>query len=303
MGRLGDMEIFVVIAELGSITGAAERLGLAKSAVSRRLAGLETRLGAQLIHRTTRRLRLTEEGEIFYRDCQRILADIREAEQSVCREHLSLEGRLRLAVPLSFGVAQLGPVLTAFMADHPKVRFDIHFSDRHVDLLEEEFDLAIRIGTMKSTSHMARLIRPIRHHVCASPAYWKSKGKPETPAALAGFDYLKYAPHPDRLSWRSTTAEGAEQTVVLRPKHHCNNGDFLLHAALLGQGFVLLPDFLVSEPLGDGRLETALAGYSWTEMKLVLLYPKTRHLSSRVRAFMDFLVDHFGKEAVGTGFL
>ncbi len=178
MDRLEEMRTFVGVVEAGSITGAAERLGIAKSAVSRRLADLEERLSVQLFRRTTRRLDLTDTGRSFYERCLRILADVEEAELAVSQEHGDLRGRLRVAVPLSFGLNHLGPAIDAFLRTHPGIEFDLDLNDRQVDLLAEGFDLAVRIADLEDSTLIARRLAPVRHVVCASPAYLAEHGTP-----------------------------------------------------------------------------------------------------------------------------
>jgi DNA-binding transcriptional LysR family regulator len=171
MDRFADMHMFVRVVETGSISAAAERLEIAKSAVSRRLAELESRLGAQLLHRTTRRLNLTDSGRAFFERAQTILADLDEAEAAVSQAHTALKGRLRVALPLSFGLLHLAPLIETFMAHHPDVEFDLDFNDRQIDLMQEGFDLAIRIANLPDSSLIARRLAPIRHVLSASPAY------------------------------------------------------------------------------------------------------------------------------------
>jgi DNA-binding transcriptional LysR family regulator len=181
MDRLEEMRTFVGVVEAGSITGAADRLGIAKSAVSRRLADLEERLSVQLFRRTTRRLDLTDTGRSFYERCLRILADAEEAEFAVSQEHGDLQGRLRVAVPLSFGLNHLGPAIDNFLRTHPGIEFDLDLNDRQVDLLAEGFDLAVRIAELEDSTPIARRLAPMRHVVGASPAYLAEHGTPHSP--------------------------------------------------------------------------------------------------------------------------
>ncbi len=179
MDKFAHMQIFVSIVEAGSISGAAERLGLPKSAVSRRLAELEARLSVSLIQRTTRKQHLTDSGRAFYERSVAILADLDEAESAVSQAHGALKGGLKVALPLSFGLLHLAPLIQAFMTQHPDVRFELDFNDRQIDLIQEGFDLAIRIATLEYSSLIARRLAPIRHIVCASPAIWPSSAPPK----------------------------------------------------------------------------------------------------------------------------
>jgi DNA-binding transcriptional LysR family regulator len=194
MDRLEEMRTFVGVVEAGSITGAAERLEIAKSAVSRRL---EERLSVQQFRRTTRRLDLTDTGRSFCERCLRILADVEEAELAVSQEHGDLQGRLRVAVPLSFGLNHLGPAIDAVLRTHAGIEFDLDLNDRQVDLLAEGFDLAVRIAELEDSTLIARRLAPVRHVVCASPAYLAEHGAPHSPPDLAEHDCLIYANAPN----------------------------------------------------------------------------------------------------------
>lgn len=293
MDRFESLNAFVRIVEAGSITAAAERLGVAKSAVSRRLAELEERLGAQLLRRTTRNLSLTDPGWAFYERAVRILSDLDEAETAVSQAQGALRGRLRVAAPLSFGLLHLGPAITDFMALHPEVTFDLDFNDREVDLLKEGFDLAVRIGELADSSLVARRLAPVRLLPCCSPAYLESRGMPETPADLAAHHCLLYAYAREPRTWRYKTADGKAGTVKIEPHLQANNGDFLCQAAVAGEGILLTPTFITYREIERGRLVPLLTQYQWPELAAYAVYPQTRHLSRRVRAFVDFLARRF----------
>ncbi|MGM0413276.1 MAG: LysR family transcriptional regulator [Pseudomonadota bacterium] len=291
--RLEEMATFVRVVEAGSLTGAARRLEVAKSAVSRRLAELEGRLGVQLLRRTTRTLHLTDAGRAFYQRCVRILADVDEAELAVSDVHGRLAGQLRVAAPLSFGIAHLQPAVDAFMAEHPDVRFDLDLDDRQVDLMAENFDLGIRIAPLADSSLVARRLATVDHVVCASPDYLARHGAPQTPAELADHDCLTYANAPASDTWSCIDAQGREQRVAVRSRLRANNGDLLREVALAGRGIVFQPRFIVHRALAAGTLVPVLTDCDWSRVDAWALYPQTRHLSARVRAFVDFLVDWF----------
>lgn len=292
MDRLIHMQTFVRVVEAGSITRAADRMGVVKSVVSRRLADLEAHLGVELFHRTTRRLTPTDTGRSFYERCTRILADVDEAEQAVSREHGALQGRLRVAAPLTFGLRHLTPAITEFMTRHPGVVFELDFNDRQVDLLQEGFDLAVRIARLADSSLIARRIAPIRLVVCASPDYLAGHGMPRQPADLKRHVCLVYANSPEPCLWAYRGPEG-DGTVEVPAHLAANNGDFLAAAAVAGHGLVLEPTFVVYEEIHRGRLVPVLTEYDWSGISAYAVYPPTRHLSSRVRAFVDFLVARF----------
>lgn len=293
MARLEDMETFIRVVEAGSISGAAERMGIAKSAVSRRLSDLESRLGVQLFRRTTRRLDLTDSGRGFYERCQRILSDVDEAEEAVSQAHGTLRGRLRVAVPLSFGLLHMGPAICDFMRDHPELEVDLDMNDRQVDLIAEGFDLALRIADLEDSSLIARQLALINTVVCASPDYLARQGSPQTPEQLAEHDCLVYSNNPEPTLWRYRDPQGEAKSVRVQARLLASNGDFLHQAAVAGQGIGLQPTFIVHKSIEEGRLVQILTDYSWPSVNAYAVYPQTRHLSRRVRVFVDFLTERF----------
>ncbi len=294
MDRFAEIQMFVHVVEAGSISGAAERLKVAKSAVSRRLAELESRLGAQLLHRTTRRLNLTDSGRAFLEQAQRILADLDEAETAVSQAHGALKGRLRVALPLSFGLLHLTPLIEAFMTLHPEVVFDLDFNDRQIDLMQEGFDLAIRIANLPDSSFIARRLLPIRHLLCASPAYLAKHGTPTSAQHLQQHVCLAYSIQATPGLWQYRAPDGVNGSVLVPAKLKTNNGDFLLQAALAGHGLILHPTFYLRDALERGALVPLLTDHAWPELNAYAVYPPTRHLSSRVRALVDFLAQRLG---------
>jgi len=296
MDKFAHMQIFVGIVEAGSISGAADRLGLAKSAVSRRLAELEARLGASLIQRTTRRLNLTESGRAFYARCVAILDDLDEAESAVSQAHGSLKGGLKVALPLSFGLLHLAPLIQEFMTLHPEVRFEMDFNDRQIDLMQEGVDLAIRIAKLEDSSLIARRLAPIRHVLCASPGYLARHGTPKAAADLVRHVCLAYSNVRDPGSWNYLGPDGLPGNVRVPVRLAASSGEFLMRAAIADEGLLLLPTFYVHEALHAGRLVRVLDDHVWPELFAYALYPPTRHLSSRVRALIDFLADRLAGE-------
>lgn len=291
MDRFADMQMFVGVVEAGSLSAAAERLNLAKSAVSRRLTELEARLGVSLIQRTTRRLNLTDSGRAYYDRCVVILADLDEAEAAISQTHQALNGRLKVALPHSFGLLHLAPLVQDFMMQHPDVRFELDFNDRQIDLMQEGFDLAIRIATLADSSLIARRLAPIRHAVCASPDYLARQGAPRTAAELTQHICLAYSNLTDPGLWAYREPGGLSGNVRVPVRLAASSGDFLLRAALAGEGLILLPTFYLQKALRSGELMQVLADHSWPELSAYAVYPPTRHLSRRVRAFIDFLTE------------
>ena len=293
MDKFEDLQAFVAVVEAGSFTAAAERLGSAKSAVSRRVSALEERLGVQLLRRTTRVLNLTETGQSFYDHSARILADLDEAEAAVQLEHGELSGTLRVALPLSFGVRHLCKPIAAFSKRHPKLHFDLDLNDRRIDLLEEGMDLAIRIGRLSDSTMIARKLFEVRTVIAASPHYLKSPGTPLRPEELSDHDCLVYSnlSDPDKWTWKD--ANGKEHVVKVNTVLRASSGDFLANAAAHGLGIVIQPTFLAAEAIRQGNLVPILQDYEWPVTPAYAVYPPTRHLSYRVRTFIDFLVERF----------
>jgi DNA-binding transcriptional LysR family regulator len=293
MDKFEDLQAFVAVVDAGSFTAAAERLNLAKSAVSRRISALEERLGVQLLRRTTRVLNLTETGSSFYEHSARILADLEEAEAAVQQEHGELRGTLRLALPLSFGVRHMCKPIAAFTKLHPKVAFDLNLNDRRIDLIEEGADVAVRIGRLQDSSLIVRRLFDVRAVVCASPAYLNVHGRPERPEDLRNHECLVYSNLADPNRWTYSDDAGNQQTVEVKPILSASSGDFLANAAAHGMGLVIQPTFIASESIRRGNLVPVLTNYEWPISPAYAVYPPTRHLSYRVRAFIDFLAERF----------
>jgi len=293
MGQLEDMSVFVRIVEAGGIGRAAEQLGIAKSGVSRRLVALETRLGVSLLNRTTRSSSLTSVGREYYDRAVKLIGDVSELDGLAADEGKSLEGLLRLAVPLSFGLSHLSPAIDIFLRENPGLTINIDFSDRQVDLIEQGVDLAIRISDLNDSSLQARRICPIRLMLCASPSYLEKHGKPRKPEDLRDHQVLGYtlgSGHTIRLS----NQQGDEQLVHTSTRMAANNGDFLRDMALAGHGIAILPTFIVWRSLAAQELVPVLQPYTLPNLNAWAVYPQTRYLSQRARQFIDFLAERFG---------
>ena len=293
MDKFEDLQAYVAVVEAGTFTAAADRLGVAKSAVSRRITSLETRLGVQLLRRTTRRLNLTDSGHSFYERATRILADLDEAESAVRQEHGELHGVLRVALPLSFGIRHMSDPVAEFVRQNPDVCFDLDLNDRRVDLLEEGVDMALRIGRLSDSSLIARRLFSVRTVVCASPAYIEDHGAPGSPEDLADHRCLVYGNLPEPDVWTCVDEHGDRREVRVNVAIKASSGDFLCSAAENGLGVVSSPVFIVGDSIRRGDLVPILTGYRWPETPAYALYPPTRHLSYRVRAFIDFLATWF----------
>jgi DNA-binding transcriptional LysR family regulator len=305
MGIFDDMTVFVRAVDVGSFAGAAQQLGIAKSIVSRRILSLESRLGTSMFHRSTRRLSLTETGLAYYERARRILADVAEAEDVASQLHGELKGRLKVALPMSFGYRHLSPVVTDFLRAHPQVDIELDLNDRRVDLISEGFDIAVRIGSLPDSSIISRTLAPCRHVVCASPAYLATHGKPQTPAELASEDHLclAYNNRPRAEQWRFLI-DGIWTAVPVKARYiHSNNGDILCEAAIAGLGIVVLPTFIVNDAVATGALEVLLAGYEVASPSILAVWPPSRHVSGKVRAFVDLLAKRFAKTPYWDKFL
>lgn len=287
------MTVFVRVVEQGSFARAADKLNLSTSAVSRHVADLEAHLAARLLNRTTRRLSLTESGQAFHERCVQLLADLDEAEATVTAAALVPRGTLRLTSSITFGVRHLAPAIADFAARHPQVEFDIALSDRAVDIVEEGLDLAIRIGGIGSSALIARRIAATRMVLCAAPAYLECRGTPVTPDDLARHECLAYEYLAAGNLWRFRGPDGAEHSVRIAGRVHANNGRLLTALGVAGLGVLLEPDFIVAPEIRTGRLVPLLPGYQPPSADVFAAYPSRRHLSAKVRAFVDFLVAHF----------
>lgn len=294
MDRFDSLHTFVAVVEAGSFSTAAVRLDRAKSAVSRQVAALEAHLGVQLLNRTTRRLSLTEAGREFHERAQRILADLDEAELSVAAEQTALRGRLRLAAPLSFGVLHLAPALDEFLLQHPELVLDLDLDDRRINLVEEGFDLALRIGELADSTLVARALAPIRMQLCASPEYLRRHGTPRTPQDLAFHAGLVYGNVPEAQQWRFVDVAGKVHSVKVPARLRANNGDILIRAAVEGIGVVVSPTFIAHRALAAGELVPLLPEYQAPGTSAYAVYPSRRHLPQRVRVLIDFLAQRFG---------
>lgn len=292
MDSLNAMEVFVRVVQSGSFSEAARALNLTPSAVSKQVSRLEDRLGARLINRTTRRLGLTEEGQAFFERAQRILADVSEAEQAVTQLHGAPRGTLKLNAPVVFGRMHIAPLLPGFIAQQPEMRVDFTVNDRYVDLLEEGLDLVIRIGELKDSSLIARRLATNKRLLVATEDYLAKHGTPEKPSDLLRHNCLVYLYRQQRNNWQFDGPDGPE-TVEVRGNLEANNAEVILELARAGQGIALMPTWLVGECLRKGHLRQVMKDYQASDSQIYAVYPPGRHLSPKVRSFVDYLVQHF----------
>jgi DNA-binding transcriptional LysR family regulator len=298
MDKFLEMRTFAAVVDAGSFVRAANALDMSKAAVSRYVGDLESRLGVRLMHRTTRKLSLTEEGDVFYARCKDLLGGIDEAEAEITTRRGEATGSLRVTVPVSFGMLHLAEVWGLFKAKHPKVTLDVTLSDRIVDLVEEGFDLAIRIAALPSSSLISRKLSSTRMVLCASPAYLKRSGKPTRPKELAAHSVLAYAYARDE--WTFEGPEGAV-SVQTHPSIRSNNGDVCRAGALQHQGIILQPTFIVGADLASGALVELMPQYRAGELGIYAIYGSRKHVSPKIRLLIDLLVEWFNVSRWGDG--
>jgi DNA-binding transcriptional LysR family regulator len=297
MDKFQEMASFVAVVEAGSFVGAADATGLSKAAVSRHVAELEQRLGARLLHRTTRRLSLTDDGQLFFARAKEMLAAIDEAESEISSRSGEPSGLLRINAPLTFGVMHLAPLWGRFAQLYPKVSLDIELSDRVVDLVEEGYDLAVRITNLPSSQLVSRQLASTRMVACASPSYLALHGTPQHPRDLAQHEVISYSYWAARNEWTFVAPDDNPVVVRTRARIHANNGDTCRAAALDHQGIILQPDFLVADDLRRGDLVELFPGYRAMTLGIHAVYPSRKHLPIKTRRLVDFLVEAFAVPA------
>lgn len=290
MEDLERMAIFARVVEARSFSAAARRLGMSKSLVSKHVTRLEQSLGARLLNRTTRTMSVTEIGAVFYEHCARILEEMEEAKLAVGRLHSEPRGTLRMSASVAFGTLHVAPALPAFLARHPALSIDMTITDRFVDLADEGYDVALRIAKDPGQNLVARRLAPVNRKVCATPEYFAAHGIPRTPIDLVGHNCLTYT---YLHQWRFRGPDG-ELSVPATGNLTLNDDEALWQAVLGGLGLALLPTFIVGTDLQAGRLQSVLSEYIALERDIFAVYLPNRHLSPKVRVFIDFLVERFG---------
>lgn len=293
MDRFSEIRAFVCVAELGSFAAAAERLELSRAMVTKLVSSLEGRLGVRLMHRTTRRLSLTEAGETYLGQAGGLLAELDDLDARLSQGASSPVGRLRVSAPVSFGMRYLGRVVAGFHQQYPQIEVELNLNDRRVDLVEEGFDLGLRVSNLSDSSLVARRLARIRDLVVAAPSYLQRCGTPATPADLAEHQCLLYALTTQPNLWDFTAPDGSSGRVKVKGMLRANNGDILTDAAIHGMGVILQPRFLVEQGLAEGTLVPLLSDYDWHCLDLSAVYPARRHVPGKVRAFVDYLQQFF----------
>ncbi len=297
LDRLTGMEVFAEVARQGSLSGAARTVGISPTMATKHVNALEDRLGVKLVHRTTRRVTLTDAGRRYVDQVERVLSDIAEAEAEAVAERVEVAGQLRVALPVSFGIHQIAPFLPDFTGLHPRLSVDLGIEDRKVDLVTEGWDVAVRIGYNPDDTTIARKLAPCRTVVTAAPDYLDRHGTPRTVAELSAHNCLSYTLSHDIGPGRWRFGRTGKITAPVTGNLQAGNGDVLVAVALAGQGLIYEPTFLVGEHIRAGRLEIVPLDHPPAEMPGVYaIYPATRRPPAKVRAFVDFLVERFGAD-------
>ncbi len=292
--NLDEIFAFMSVVDAGSFVGGGRAIGLTRSAAGKALARLETRLGVRLLNRTTRHLSLTDEGRVFYEHCTQILAALDEAEASVGQRTGTPRGVLRLTLPDAFGRLHVLPLLRDYLRTWSEVQVEVSFTDRVVDIVEEGYDLAVRIGDSNTDTRLiSRLVAQYRAVVCAAPSYIEERGEPETLADLAKHDCLIFSSRTRRQSWRLRQDDGAWMKVEGRSRLRLDSGEAIRDAAIAGLGIAYLPSFLIDEDLASGRLEALLSSYETEAVRIMAIYPSRRHLPAKVRRFIDLMIEQW----------
>ena len=297
MDRLDAMQAFVAVADLQGFAPAARKLGLSPSAVTRLIAALEDRLGARLLQRTTRQVALTDVGTRYLERVRRILSDVEEAEGAAEGERTRPSGRLVVSAPVGFGRLHVSPVMSAYLKRYPEVSGELRLSDRMINLVEDGVDLAVRIGHLADSTLVARLVGEMRRIVVASPAYLKARGEPRTPAAIAAHDTIQFGAMTASPDWRFVEG-GREVRVACTPRFITNSADAAIQYAEQGGGLTRVMAYQAAAALKAGRLRIVLAKFEQPPLPIHLVYPTSRLLSAKVRAFIDLVTEiadwHFG---------
>jgi len=288
MDRLEAMRIFMRVAELQCFTAVAHQLGAARSVVTRQVAALEAHLGIQLLARSTRKVTLTPAGSTYLEKCREILQLVAAAESDIAAERETPRGPIRMSLPLTYGLRRIAPLLLDFAQRHPEVELDMDYSDRRVSLIEEGFDLAIRITGRLAATDIARKLGSETMHCFAAPDYLARRGRPRHPSELAQHDCLGYLQRGAQLPW-VFEVDGRPATINVRTRMAANNGEVLTEAAARGHGITCQPDFIVAPYLADGRVEAILGRYAIPENGVYAILPSNRHIPPQVRVLLDFL--------------
>ncbi|WP_218048815.1 LysR family transcriptional regulator [Curvivirga aplysinae] len=292
MTILDGMSSFVAVVESGSFTKAADQLGQTKSAVSKHVTKLEERLGVKLLNRTTRKLSLTDAGQSYFEKASAIIEQAEEAEAEITTFQAAPKGRLRVTAPIAFGNMELRHILPSFMEAYPDLEVEMYLTDQKIDLMESNFDLAIRIGTLKDSSLIARKLGTTYGVIIASPEYWKKHGRPKVPSDLLNHNCMRYSNAENPGLWRFTSPEGKQENIKVSGKFLSNNGRMEVLMAEKGNGVCRVPSFLCEDKLASGTVEPVLEEYEMSGFGIYAVYMPARYTPTKIRAFIDHIVKH-----------
>ncbi len=291
MDRFIEMEAFNAVVDYGSFVKAADSLNTSKAAVSRYVSDLETRLGVRLLHRTTRKLSLTDEGQIFFLRSKELLSELNNAELEITSRNDIASGLIRINTPVTFGIKHLSPLWGKFLDRYPEIKLEISLADRIVDLVEEGYDVAIRIANLPNSNLISKKLSATRLIICASPDYLKKHGIPQHPQELAHHAIISYNLFSTKDEWHFDGPEG-QVSVKTNPRIHSNNGDTCRAIALNGLGIILQPSFLISEDIQSGALIELMPQYKSIELGIYAIYASRKHLAPKIRVLIDFLAEN-----------
>ncbi len=301
MDKLTSLRVLCHVVEEGSFSAAARALKISPAMVTKHIASLEQQLNTRLLNRTTRRVNATEAGERYYQKCRRILQDLNEAEASISELGGAPSGLLRISAPMDFGLMYLAPAIGCYLARYPEVSIDIDYTDSLVNLLDQRFDLAIRISQLADSSLVAQRIMSSRHVLCAAPAYLERHGEPACPDELSQHNCLTYSYSTTNSEW-TLVKEGRSHSVRFAGRLNANNGRAMVLAAVQGLGIICKPEFLVRDFLQSGALVPILTEYSLApgnELHVYAVYPHRQYLPAKVRTFIEFLKERLAEQAEG----
>ena len=295
MSRWEGFEELVKVVEIGTFSGAAKALGVSKGHVSQRIGQLEDRLGVRLLHRTTRKISLTELGNLYYQRCKQVVEDLEEVEHAVSEYQQRATGLLKISAPNLLGELHVVPAIAAFLADHPSLEIELNFYGRKVDLIEDAYDVAIQVGTRTDINVINKPLAKTTFQLVATPRFLNRYGAPAEPRDLKQLPCVMFTEYGVSKPWKFVRGE-EEISVTGRCRWHSNSGHCLLAAARDSLGLAYLPDYYVAEDLRTGRLVRALEEWGGIERDVVAIYQSRRHLSAKVKLFVDFMQDRFGRQ-------
>lgn len=294
MDRFIEMEAFNAVVDTGSFVKAADSLNTSKAAISRYVSDLETRLGVRLLHRTTRKLSLTDEGQVFFLRSKELLSELNNAELEITSRNVIASGLIRINAPVTFGIKHLSPLWGQFLNRYPEIKLDITLADRIVDLVEEGYDVAIRVASLPNSTLISKKLSSTRLILCASPAYLNKSGTPQHPHELTHHSIIAYSHFSTKDEWYFNGPEG-QVSVKTNPRIHSNNGDTCRSVALKGLGIILQPSFLISEDIQSGALIELMPQYRSIELGIYAIYASRKHLAPKIRVLIDFLAENLKK--------